>query len=290
MPCVPGAYVIEPGQYGPKLVLTGDWDDRLLAEVRRHAVVELEVNYARGFCGRDLEFLAKTPHLLRLVLIAYNINDITPIHNLHNLRAIDIGSREKTPIDFTQFPVLEDCGLEWRPKATSVFGCQRLKRLWINRYSGRETSAFSSLATLEQLYIATSPVSDLHGCAALHRLRDLGLYNLHELSSLAGIEALHSLNNLDMEVCRAITSIEQVAQLRNLEKLSLGNCGSIASLTPVAGLGRLRWVLFWGSTNVKDGNIAPVASLPALEKVAFQNRRHYSHRCEELPQCARNQA
>src|ERR1043165_7182478 len=127
-------------------------------------VRELEINYARGFSHQDVEFLRDLTFLESLVLITYHISDISPIHSLTKLRAIDIGSRgERTPIDFTYFERLEDCGVEWRAGSQSLFGCTTLRRLWLNKYPGKGTDPFRSLVNLEELYIASSPVESLPG-------------------------------------------------------------------------------------------------------------------------------
>lgn len=270
-------YVLEPGKFGEKLVLTGEWDDRLIGLMLERSCTELEINCARGFRGPDIAFLARVPFLTSLVLIAYHLADVAPIHSLHNLRAIDIGTRpEKGEVDFSQFPMLEDCGLEWRPKARSLFGCRSLRRLWLNKYSGHDCSAFRELSRIEDLYLASAPLYTIRELSVLTSLRTLGLYYLRKLASVEGVEGLAGLEVLDVENCRLISSIEPVRGLTRLRRLTVADCGDIQTLEPLNGLPQLEWFLAWGSTSIVDGDLTPLTRLPRLVNVALMNRRHYS--------------
>jgi hypothetical protein len=278
-------YVFDAGKYGEALVLQGEWDDRFVNLMSRRSCSELVINYAKGFRGPDIAFLEKVPFLTSLVLIAYHLTDISPIHHLHNLRALNLGTRpERCEIDFAQFPLIEDCGFDWRPKARSLFQCRSLRRLWLNRYSGHDCSAFREMAGLRELYLASAPLRSITDLCALSSLHTLGLYYLTKLPSLDGIQSLSELEVLDVMNCRFIPSIEPVRQLTGLRRLILAECGDIASLEPLTGLHELEWFLAWGSTNVADGNWEPLTRLPHLEKITYMNRKHYSHRREEFPQ------
>ena len=82
----------------------------------------------------------KLPGLKSFEIFDFNIRDIQPIHHLHKLRRLGVTTYCSTRIDFTVFPELENCGLEWRPKAISLFECVTLKGLFVNRYSGKDNA------------------------------------------------------------------------------------------------------------------------------------------------------
>jgi hypothetical protein len=65
--------------------------------------------------------------------------------------------------------------LEWRPKAASLFDCATLKKLFVNRYKGRDVSDFGRLVSLESLAILNAPIANLHGFKPLEELRSLRL-------------------------------------------------------------------------------------------------------------------
>jgi len=116
----------------------------------------------------------------------------------------------------------------------------------------------------------------------LVQLRSLRLANLRQLESLAGIEQLKNLQELEIHTCRRIHSIDEIGQLYQLRKLHLNNDGDIESLKPLANIEHLEWVTFYESTNIIDGDLSPLVRQRHLSQLAFRNRRHYSHKSEEL--------
>ena len=206
-----------------------------------------------------------------------------PIHFLHELRTLDLMTYCKTAIRFSEFPLPDCCGLEWRPKSESLFSCTTLRKLFVNRYKKKDVDAFSTLVNLESLTILNAPVGNLFGLGPLKRLRYLRLGNLRRLASLAGVESLAALEELNVDTCSRVSSINEVSSLSRLRKLHLSNDGEIKSLKPLAKLNRLEWVTFAESTNIRDGDLSPLIGLKEnLSRVSFQNRRHYSHRREDF--------
>jgi hypothetical protein len=276
------AVSLEDGKYGRRAVLASEWSDQLIGYFASNDVAELELNQAKGWKGQDLSFLDKLPGLKSFEIFDFNIRDIQPIHHLHKLRRLGVTTYCSTRIDFTAFPELESCGLEWRPKAASLFECVTLKGLFVNRYSGKDADPFGKLVNLESLAILNAPVANLHGLSTLTKLRSLRLANLKRLASLAGIEGLVNLEELEIHTCRAIGSIKEIGSLLRLKKLLLNNDGDIESLTPLEKLNGLEWITFYESTNIVDGNLGLLARQKHLSRIAFRNRRHYSHKSEQL--------
>ena len=275
------SFLIEEGKCGRRLVVTSSWSDEMKQYILSNPIEELYLNYARGWKGKDLSFLTTFPGLKAFSIIDWNIDDISSIHALHHLRRLEISTYCKTEIDFSQFPALEECSLEWRPKAKSIFSCHTLKHLFLNRYSGVDTSKFSELAELESLSLANAPIRNLYGLESLKKLKFLGLYNLRKLEFLCGIEGLIHLETLEVNGCRSITSIKAVENLFNLRKFHFCDDGDIESLQPLASLTQLKEVLFYESTNIVDGDLSPLKKLKCLSNISFQDRRHYSHRRRE---------
>jgi hypothetical protein len=276
------AVTLEDGKYGSRAVLNANWSDQLIGYLSENEVVELELNQAKGWKGHDLSFLSKLPVLKSFEIFDFNISDIQPIHHLHNLRRLGVTTYCSTQIDFTAFPELVSCGLEWRSKAASLFECVTLKELFVNRYRGKDAEPFGKLVNLESLAILNAPVENLHGLSALTKLRSLRLANLKRLASLAGVERLVNLEELNIHTCRAIGSIKEVGSLSRLKKLNLNNDGDIESFKPLETLNGLELVVFYESTNITDGDLSPLLHQRNLSRVSFQNRRHYSHRREDF--------
>jgi hypothetical protein len=279
MESLPG-YLLERGVFGTRAILTSEWDSETERSLLKQPIAELELNRGKGWRGKSLEFLSNFPELLALSIVGRTAEPIEPIHRLHNLRLLRVLAYCKNEIRFHEFPHLIDCGIQWRPKAMSVFDALGLRVLFINGFSGTDTRQFGRLTSLESLAILGSPIRSLEGLAPLHELRSLRLGHLRQLLSLIGIESLIRLEKLEIGTCRKIRVIDEVSSLAKLREFYLDNVGDIQSLKPLAQLSQLHRVTFVESTNILDGDLSPLVGLPNLELVAFQNRRHYSHRSE----------
>lgn len=275
-------YLIEPGCYGPRIVLTGAWSDSIATALAGIHVAELELNYAKGWRGKDLSFLLRFQELKAFKIIDYAIQSVEPVHVLNKLQRLEVMTYCKTELDFTSFPGLDFCALQWRPKAASLFNCYSIQSLFLVGYSGKDCELFRGLLNLESLSIYSAPISNLFGLSGLGKLRTLRLANLRRLESLSGIENLTQLEELDVHTCKAIGNIDAVASLSHLRRLLLNNCGKIASLRPLEGLRDLDTLIFYESTDIVDGDLSGVFGRRPLPKMSFQNRKHYSHRREQL--------
>jgi hypothetical protein len=277
-----GGIKFEDGEYGRRAVITSPWSDEMTAYLLAGHIVELELNDGKGWRGNNLSFLDKLPQLRLLKILDLQISSVEPIHSLHELWALDVITYCSTGIRFSAFPQLEQCALEWRPKSDSLFDCTTLKKLFVNRYSGKDVNEFGRLSNLESLAILNAGVQNVRGLGNLKQLRSLRLANLKRLRSLAGVEGLANLTELEIHTCPGIGSIDELGYLSQLRKLSLNNDGNIKSLKPLENLSHLESVLFYESTNIVDGDLSPLLRQGNLSQVSFQNRRHYSHRREEF--------
>ena len=273
---------LEDGEFGRVAIVNSIWTRETTHYLLANNVLELDLNYTKGWRGSDLSFLKELRHLRAFRILDWEIPSVAPIHFLHELRALKVITNCKTEIRFSEFPQLEECELEWRSKAASIFSCITLRKLFLNRYSKKDVHSFSTLVNLESLAILNAPIRNLLGLRTLWRLRSLRLGNLRQLRSLAGIEGLSALEELNVDTCRAITSIDEVGYISRLRKLCLDNCGEIESLKPLGKLSGLESMGFVESTKIRDGDLSPLLHQKNLSRVSFQNRRHYTHKREEF--------
>ena len=273
---------IQAGDYGLGAVITAPWRSEMLDYLAANSVCALELNTAKGWQRDDLSYLRDLVQLKSFTIIGLAIDSVEPIHFLINLRQLTVSTYCKTQIGFESFPQLEECALEWRAGSESLFDCVTLKKLFVNRYPGNFSEPFGRLVNLRSLAMLNSPIAELRGLGRLHKLRVLRLANLQALNSLAGIEGLTQLEELRIQTCRKIGAIAELVALQSLNYLQLDNIDSIDSLKPLEGLCGLRSVVFTESTNIRDGDLTPLARNTTLERIAFQNRRHYSHRREDF--------
>src|SRR5581483_1403822 len=174
-------FVLEHGIYGPRLTVTGAWSLAVAEYMRREGVRELYLNHARGWNGTTLDFLDTVPELVAFSILDFTIKDVTPIHRLKTLRALEVSTYCDTKIDFHQFQNLERCVLYWRRGSESLFETIALRRLFLHRYSGSTSTPFAHLAELRELSIANSELREVESLGSLKSLRCLCLYNLRRL-------------------------------------------------------------------------------------------------------------
>ena len=275
-------FTIEDGIYGRRAVLKSEWEKGAEQVLLQNGVVELELNSSKGWRGNDISFVKSLPDLRAFSIIDLKIPSVDPVHFLQRLRKIEIITYCKTKIDFSSFPLLEDCAIEWRNGASSLFSCKTIRILFINRYNEKDASNFSKLIDLENLTILNSSIISLEGLSSLNRLRVLRIGNLRNLTSLSGIEKLKHLEELEIQKCNKITEIKELAELPRLRSVAMNDSGAIESIRPLAKTESLETLLFYGTTNILDGDLSPLKNLKRLSNVSYQNRRHYSHRRDEF--------
>lgn len=275
------SFIVEDGKLGKRMTLVGPWDPEFCRVARRLEIAELELNYAKGWKGGDLEFLPDLTFLRSLELTDWNIAGVQPIHSLRSLLRLQVSTYCKTEIDFRCFPELQDLTLEWRPKAQSVFGCTTLERIFLNKYTGSSLKPLLALPRLKHLAVASPRITEI-GPSAGSILEFLGIYGAKRLESLKDVEKLTKLNALEVNDCRALSNIEPLRRLGGLASIHLCDDGEIESLDPLGEHTELRELLFYGDTCIRDGRISVVRPL-SLRKVVFQDRRHYDLRRSEFP-------
>lgn len=278
-----GVY-FEESEFGTRAIIDSAWSSDVQDQIIARKPEELELNQGKGWRGENIKFIEDFTWLKSLIVMDFTLRDVTPIHKLTNLEKLDVSTYCKTEILFNVFQSLKTCLLEWRPKARSVFDCLTLEEFIINRYLGKNSEPFARLRNLETLGVLNSPMTEIHSFEKLRHLKSLRLGNLRLLQSLDGLEELSELKRLMIQTCRGIHSVRQLSQLKNLEEVFLLNGGEIETLKPLQGLPNLRTVVFYESTNIVDGDLSFLHSNEKITSVAFQNRKHYSHRMQDFGQ------
>jgi hypothetical protein len=270
-------------QYGCKAILKTKATPEIVAKLRQRNVVGLELNTAKGWHG-DLHFLTEMTSLKELVLLQIGSGeiDLTPIQKLTNLVHLELSTYSQNNIDFALFPNLSSCSLEWQPGFSSIFNVSDLKQLFLSNYSSSSSEEFAKLGALEELSIKNTSIKELAGISQLRNLRRLEIGLAKNLESLAGVEHLSKLEELEINNCKRLSSLAPVSSLKHLRSILVLDCGDIDSLRPVDGLPNLKRVMFYGSTNVIDGDLSPITRLIKPIEVAFQERKHYSHKRQDF--------
>jgi hypothetical protein len=270
------------GDTGTKAILTGPWNEKVHRDLIDRRPNELVLNSSFGWRGTNIDFVQDYSWLKSISILNFRTEDVSAVHGLRELSQLEIITYCKTKLDFAAFPHLKVCSLEWRSSAMSLFECVTLEKLFLNRYKGHSSEPFGQLINLKELSILNGPIREIVSLQKLQQLESLRLAGLSKLNSLEGVEVLSTLRHLEIDGCRGISNVEPLSQLQGLKLLEISDMGTIASLYSLRELTGLQKLLFPGSTNIVDGDLSVLSSLKNLRVIAFQNRRHYSHRCEDF--------
>jgi hypothetical protein len=273
----------EDGDFGDRLIVRGPWRASFADFMIENGVKELNLNSWDGFKGKSVAFLRDLPFLEALHVFVEDVEDLDAVLELANLRSFHNAGYDKTPLDFTGLRRLEMLSAHWHPGIQSLFQCSWLDTLSVYDYHGKSFDDFRQFKCMKSVEVVSRTVESLHGIEAMTDLCLLALYYMSKLSSIAGIEQLTHLRRLHMQACKKLGDINFVSTLADLDTLILDNCGDIESLAPIKYLTNLERISFI-DTNIKDGDLSVLLQIPKLRSSLFNNKRHYSHRREDLPQ------
>ncbi len=258
---------------GPRVVLRGWWDQSVKEFMIERGIRTLVL----GALFPDLLFLKEAP-IVETLIIVDTVKDTQGIENLRGLRRLLLRTPRNVTVDFTLFPHLADCELEWSRGCDSIFECRSLKRLFLYASKEKSTERFGRLENLEELEISVAPIRDLRGLGGLRKLNHLELHYLTKLESLDGLETLTQLEELKIGACKKIGRLDPLKPLINLKRLDVDNCGDLESLAPVRRLKKLEVLSFVESSRIMDGDLDCALALPNLRRIHFANRKFYTHR------------
>ncbi len=245
-----------------------------------------ENNVKSIYFGKDESYecvdLTCLKEWIQIEIISINTNTISvknfPI--LTNVKELYINDYTQE-IDFNKFPNLNKCTLDWTNKLRNLHNCDKLNYLIIWKFKPKEKnlSSLKGLTKLEYLEIHQGNITTLEGIENLISLKELELHYATKLLTLANINQLKkTLNRLFIDNSKKIKDHSIVRELKKIKVLALNDCGDIKSLEFIKDMPNLQELRFVNS-NVIDGNLLPCLG---LKSVLFNNKRHYTHKCEEI--------
>jgi hypothetical protein len=135
-------------------------------------------------------------------------------------------------------------------------------------------------ARLTYLHLLSSNVRNIGAAPA--DLQRLEMHRCVKLESAKGLAAsCPGLRHLHLKTAKKFQDLPELLKLKKLEVLCLNGCGDLPNLKFLAEFPHLRDFRFV-DTNVIDGDLSPLLSLPKLESVGTLDKRHYSHSAAEI--------
>jgi len=236
-------------------------------------------NY-HGYNLKDVDFLSRYTDITKLS-VPETILDITGMYSLSKLERLII-SGKKRKIDFSFFPNLKKLTLDWSDSLINLDQCKSLESLAI--YSGynpksKDLKDISSVHWLKKIEINNSTITSFKGSEKFDSLVELDFNYCTKLEDICGFEkSKKKLKSLLFNHCKSIKNHECVTDFKNLDILAFNNSGTIRSLQFIKELSSLNSFRFVG-TDVLDGDITPCIG---LNYVSFTNKKHFTHKMEEL--------
>jgi hypothetical protein len=278
----PASFVIEEGAHGRDVVVTGPWSQDAAAALSE--VDGLTLNYARGFCEKDLGFLREWP-VRRLRILDRTLIDLSPIEVLApTLRELSIQAAPEARLNLHRFEQLTALSGIWALLAPVLHQVAALQQVITWRFDEEDLRSFANHPTLERLTIKEAPqLVTLNGIARLKRLSYLGVHLAERLKDTTAVASLaETLQHLELESCSAVGDIADVEPLTRLVYLGVNECGRIESLKPLRSLRDLSTFHAWGTTFIVDCDLSPLGSLKNLREVRMRDRHMYEPRLSSI--------
>lgn len=256
------------------MVVTGPWSDYAARLLWSGEIDGLDLNYAKGFKDTNLAFIEPWP-IRRLSILARTVRDLAPVSNLApTLVELSVDCGSAATLDLGRLVELRSLAAPWNAVAGSISHAAGLGDLYLGAYSCPDLEPLRWNVALQRLRMKDRPrLESLDGVGRFGGLRHLGVYGA-PLNSAEGLAEVPGLRELHLESCR-IGALGPIAGLAELRMLNIGDCGGVASVAPLRGLSNLSVLWAYESTRIMDGDLSPIAALPALTELRMQNRRSY---------------
>lgn len=279
-------YLVEDTSRGQDLVVTGAWHEEMRRALSLDGVDGLVLNYARGFQGRNLEFVKNLP-IRRLKVTARTLDDLDPIYSLGpHLLELGLVVSSRARLDLGQLPSLTGLNADWPVISASIGDAVAVADLYISSYDGVDFVPLRDLRSLQSLMMKDRPrLESLNGLGAFPELTHLSIVlavRLEDFSALRTETNESLLVNLSLQACSGLNNLDDLTSLTNLRRLNVAACGDIASLSPLAKLQELRELIMYESTRVLDDDLSPLLHLPHLVRLAAKSRRSYRPSLKEV--------
>lgn len=223
--------------------------------------------------------LAYKDRIKGLVIVGEQI-DIYGIDQFENLEVLVFSETNEYAIDFSVFSKLKECRITWSTKYKNLDQCLLLEVLSIRKFKSttKSRNQLSKLYNLKELKFVQGNIKDLDFIAKLEKLE---IFEGHYQTKLENIEALGSLKSLKRVVlytCRKVLDYKALGSLVGLSYLMIAECSKMDSLEFIKEMKDLDFLSFY-DTLVEDGDLSFCVG---IKTVTFDDRKHYSHRCEEF--------
>lgn len=204
-------------------------------------------------------------------------------HELTGNADIDLNLNDLSQLRTLYLPILRH-----KSENYNFQDCRGLKHLFLpTHYKAKSSFAASigNLSNLQTLSMHRPRFKALDGIQVMEDLKYLEIDYSKNLCDLSDLAKCSNLVGLELQNCPNILDLSMLKSLRNLHVLHLWNCKNIESLKWVQD-SQVEYLNFY-SSNIRDGDLSFIESLPNLKVLRFQNKKHYNRklsRYSHIPQ------
>lgn len=154
--------------------------------------------------------------------------------------------------------------------------------LWHHKTKDKTFGNLPDAPNLKYLEINWSGSTSLKGLEKYKNLKRLELHYCTKITTIADVCALKdSLESFHVNVSKKIQDHEKVTCCKKMSVLRFNDCGTIKNLNFLYKMENLEEFRFV-DTNVIGGDLLPLIKHPGIKRVGFLNKRHYSHKDNEI--------
>src|SRR6266545_5719400 len=261
------------------------WSPAAAQVLQQQHITKLRVH---GWKQPTVEALGPFAHQLERIFWEVHdptdVPDLSALAQLHQLNYLTL-THGLDQIDFSRLSALRTLGASAAaPQFGNVRSCRSLRTLYLTNCGLRDLMPLAGLDQLTEVNVGEAPLKSLAGMNELRGLRRLALVQV-PLASLDGIEDLQAIEDIYIHMLGRLQSIAPLtglSRLKRLKLLQLDNVGPVPSLAFLRGLDKLETFYPSQGTKIEDGDLAVLLELPALTRVLFTNRKHYTHTCGDI--------
>lgn len=240
--------------------------------------------------AENIQFLTQCPsleYLMVLPAITANEFDYSPIYAMPNIKWLQCetiyGENEDkvSTIDYSHFQGLKRLGVSGGKGHLNVHAAKEVVSLFFDFGfpNAKTLTGFIPGEALENFSISQSPIQSLEGIEVASQLRRLELAYNRRLMDISALRHLgETLRYLEIDTCGKIRDFSVLKELHNLEFLILKGSNILPDLSFLKEMSKLK--ILHLTMNVEDGDISLCEQ---LQYARIKNRKHYSHKDDELP-------
>lgn len=240
--------------------------------------------------AEDIQFLKQCPsleYLWILPAITASEFDYSPIYEMPNIKWLQcetmygVKQENVSTIDYSRFPRLERLGVIGEKGHLNVHAAEKVVSLIFDFGfpNAKALKGFICGKELKSFSINQSQIQSLEGIEVASQLCRLELSYNRNLTDISSLRHLNqTLRFLEIDTCGRITDFTVLKELHNLEFLTLKGSNILQDLSFLKEMPILK--NFHLTMNVIDGDLSLCEHLPYAK---IKNRKHYSHKDNELP-------